>query len=56
LALAREAGRVVAVEKNAKFLPMLEERTRPFGNVEIIHGDALRIRLPPFSKIVSNLP
>lgn len=56
LALAGEAGRVVAVEKNAKFLPILEERTRSFGNVEIVHGDALRIRLPPFSKLVSNLP
>lgn len=56
VALAGAAGRVVAVEKNAKFLPLLEVRTAPYGNVELIHGDALRIRLPPFSKLVSNLP
>ncbi len=56
LALAEAVGRVVAVEKNGKFLPILEERTAPYGNVELIHGDALRIRLPPFTKLVSNLP
>jgi len=56
LALAEAAGRVSAVEKNAKFLPLLEERTAPYGNVELIHGDALRIGLPPFGKLVSNLP
>ena len=56
LALAEAAGRVFAVEKNEKFLPMLGERTAPYGNVELIHGDALGIRLPPFNKLVSNLP
>ena len=56
LALAEAAGKVFAVEKNEKFLPMLEERIAPYGNVELIHGDALRVRLPPFSKLVSNLP
>ena len=56
LALAEAAGSVVTVEKNEKFLPILRERTAPYGNVELIHGDALGIRLPPFNKLVSNLP
>jgi len=55
-ALAEATGRVVAVEKNTKFLPLLKERLAPLGNVELIHGDALRMRLPPFNKLVSNLP
>jgi len=54
--LAGVAGRVIAVEKNAKFLLMLMERTAPFENVELVHGDTLRIGLPPFDKLVSNLP
>jgi len=55
-ALAGIAGKVFAVEKNAKFLPILEERTAQMDNVTLIHGDALRIRLPPFTRLVSNLP
>ncbi len=56
VALAKEAGRVIAVEKSAKFLPILEERTAGLGNVEIVQGDALSMRLPEFDKLVSNLP
>jgi 16S rRNA (adenine1518-N6/adenine1519-N6)-dimethyltransferase len=56
VALARIAGTVFAVEKSDKFIPMLEERTASTGNVVLVHGDALRIGLPPFDKLVSNLP
>lgn len=56
LALAEAAGMVFAVEKNEKFHPMLKERTAPYGNVELIQGDALKIGLPSFNKLVSNLP
>ena len=56
VALAAIAGKVLAVEKSDKFIPMLEERTAPTGNVVLVHGDALRIGLPPFDKLVSNLP
>jgi len=55
-ALAGVAGKVFAVEKNHKFIPMLEERTASTGNVVIVLGDALRIGLPSFDKLVSNLP
>ncbi|RJS88918.1 hypothetical protein CW700_06115 [Candidatus Bathyarchaeota archaeon] len=56
LVLAEVAGRVLAVEKNRKFLPLLRERTAPYGNVELILGDVLRMKIPPFDKLVSNLP
>ena len=56
LTLAEVAGRVLAVEKNRKFLPLLRERTAPYGNVELILGDVLRMKIPPFDKLVSNLP
>lgn len=54
--LAGSARRVYAVERNSKFLPALRERTADLGNVVIVHGDALNIELPSFTKIASNLP
>lgn len=54
--LAGPARRVYAVERNPKFLPALRERTAGLGNVVIVHGDALHIGFPPFTKITSNLP
>ena len=54
--LAGSARRVYAVERDSKFLPALRERTAALGNVVIVHGDALRIGLPSFNKIASNLP
>jgi 16S rRNA (adenine1518-N6/adenine1519-N6)-dimethyltransferase len=54
--LAEKAGRVIAIEKNPKFIPLLKERTGRLRNVEVILGNALRMRLPPLDKIVSNLP
>jgi 23S rRNA (adenine-N6)-dimethyltransferase len=56
-ALARRAGRVVAVECD----PRLAERTRvrlaAYGNLSIVTGDALTIPVPrrPF-RVVANLP
>ena len=66
--LAARAGRVVAVELDKRFLPVLDETVGEFPNVRIIHGDILRLpptclpdrqatySLPPDFKIVSNLP
>ncbi|UCD45941.1 MAG: hypothetical protein JSV27_05505 [Candidatus Bathyarchaeota archaeon] len=54
--LAARSGRVVAVEKNPKFIPPLVERTFTLANVEIINDNALAMRLPCFTKLVSNLP
>lgn len=54
--LSARSGRVVAVEKNPKFIPPLVELTSSLANVEIINDDALAMRLPRFTKLVSNLP
>jgi len=56
VALAERAKRVIAIEKDPKFIPILESRVGSLGNVEVIIGDALRMDLPRFDKIASNLP
>jgi 16S rRNA (adenine1518-N6/adenine1519-N6)-dimethyltransferase len=59
--LAEAAARVVAVEVDAALLPALEQTLRPYGNVEVIHADILRLNpaqaaLPPGYKVVANIP
>lgn len=56
LLLAARAGRVIAVERDKKLTKVLEERLRGQSNVELLCGDALRIELPKFNKVVANLP
>jgi len=51
--LARVARRVVAVEADRRLARALEGR---WGNVEVLHGDAVRLDLPPFDAAVANLP
>ncbi len=52
-ALLAKAAKVVAVEKDRR----LARALRPLGGkLEVIEGDAVRVRLPPFDKVVSNLP
>jgi len=43
--LAERAGRVVAVEIDRRLLPVLEEALAPYPNVEIVHGDVLKLDL-----------
>ncbi|MFA6373442.1 MAG: 16S rRNA (adenine(1518)-N(6)/adenine(1519)-N(6))-dimethyltransferase RsmA [Methanothrix sp.] len=52
-ALASRAGHVYAVEIDPDLAAQLFGR---FSNVQVIKGDALRVELPPYNKIVSNLP
>jgi 16S rRNA (adenine1518-N6/adenine1519-N6)-dimethyltransferase len=40
-ALARRARRVVAVELDERFAPLLSERLRPYRNVSVMYGDIL---------------
>jgi 16S rRNA (adenine1518-N6/adenine1519-N6)-dimethyltransferase len=54
--LVGRAKKVVAIEKNPKFVSLLRERLLGFSNVEIVEGDAMRVRLPTFDVVVSNLP
>ncbi len=59
--LARRAGRVVAVELDARLLERLRSLAREFPNVEIVAGDVLELDLAslagsrPF-KVYGNLP
>ncbi len=41
--LAQAAGRVVAVELDDRLLPILRYELEPFSNVELVHGDILRV-------------
>lgn len=59
--LARAVSRVVAVELDQSLLPALNFVLAGCDNVEIIHGDILKLppsafRLPPFYKVVANIP
>ena len=61
-ALAGKAGRVVAIEKDERLIPGLRERMPP--NVEVVHGDILRVDLreilakagAPALRLVGNVP
>jgi 16S rRNA (adenine1518-N6/adenine1519-N6)-dimethyltransferase len=52
--LSKHAGKVFAVETDARMIEILKERA--FDNIEIIKGDFLKIELPKFDKVVSNIP
>ncbi len=59
--LARSAGHVVAVEKDPRLWPLLEERLAPYPNVDLVRGDILELDLERLlgsgiDKVVSNLP
>jgi 16S rRNA (adenine1518-N6/adenine1519-N6)-dimethyltransferase len=54
--LAGRAGRVVAVEYDRRFRQRLEGLAGVHSNIELIWGDALAVPLPPFGKVVANLP
>lgn len=57
--LAGRAGRVVSVELDTRFLPVLSETLAGLENVELIYGDGLTFdltRLPENSLLVANLP
>lgn len=51
--LSERAGTVSAIEVDPALASSLEGR---FENVVVIRGDALRVPLPDYNKIVSNLP
>lgn len=51
--LSRRAGRVYAVEVDGSLAAGLKGR---FSNVDVISGDALKVDLPAYNKVVSNLP
>jgi 16S rRNA (adenine1518-N6/adenine1519-N6)-dimethyltransferase len=58
--LESEAAKVIAVEKDARFIELLGELTAVYGDrFQVIEGDALKVNeadLAPRAHIVSNLP
>ena len=59
--LAKNAGKVVAVEKDKRLIPRLSELSREYGNIELIFEDSLNVDLRSLFKggdvkFVSNLP
>jgi 16S rRNA (adenine1518-N6/adenine1519-N6)-dimethyltransferase len=55
--LQKEAGKVVAVEKDPVLVRELTETFRDYSNVVIVEGDILKTRpLPDFNKIVGTPP
>ncbi|NJC41971.1 16S rRNA (adenine1518-N6/adenine1519-N6)-dimethyltransferase [Brevundimonas alba] len=58
--LESDAGRVVLVEKDPRFLPLLAELDDGSGRLEIVEGDALKVREAELvegpAHLVSNLP
>ncbi len=54
--LAKHHSSIFVVEKDMELLPDLEEKFRQNRNISIIAGDVLKIELPKFNKIVSNMP
>lgn len=54
--LASKAGKVIAIEKDKRIASILKRKLYGHDNVEVIIGDALKIKFPQFNKIVSNLP
>jgi 16S rRNA (adenine1518-N6/adenine1519-N6)-dimethyltransferase len=54
--LAARAGRLVAIEYDRQFRARLESIASANRNVTLVWGDALTVDLPPFTKVVANLP
>jgi len=54
-ALSKRAGRVYAIERDPRLVRILRNEYR-WQNVELIEGDALKVKWPGFNKVVSNLP
>ncbi|UHA75344.1 16S rRNA (adenine(1518)-N(6)/adenine(1519)-N(6))-dimethyltransferase RsmA [Paenibacillus sp. 481] len=64
--LARQAGRVTAVEIDRRLIPILGEVLEPYPNVQVVHGDVLKVDLQALFQeqftgvervsVVANLP
>lgn len=47
--LSKKAKKVIAIEKDRNLIPLLNDKFRDYKNVEIIHGDVLKIFNSKFS-------
>lgn len=54
--LLEKTGKVIVIEYDPYLVEVLNDRFGSKENFEIIHGDAVKVDLPPFNKVVANLP
>ncbi len=54
--LEKQAGRIIAVEKDRRLAAHLRSEFKNSQNIEVIEGDVLDIPLPPFNKVVGTPP
>ncbi len=54
--LIKHCGRLFIVEKDSRFVKILNKKFAGSENVKVIHGDILRVVLPNFNKIITNTP
>ncbi len=54
--IASRCGRLIIVEKDRRLCALLTRKLAPVGNVSVVPGDALSVKLPAFDKIVANMP
>jgi 16S rRNA (adenine1518-N6/adenine1519-N6)-dimethyltransferase len=54
--LEKQAGRVLAVEKDRRLVSHLRKEFEHSPTVSVIEGDVLKIPLPPFNKVVGTPP
>lgn len=54
--LCKECKRVVAIEVDSRLVKILKNQLQGLENVDLIEGDALRVDIPPFDKVVSTPP
>ena len=54
--LLERARYLICIEKNPKYIPILDERFKGSEKIKIIRDDALKTYLPKHDRLVSNLP
>lgn len=57
--LLLEKCKVIGIEKDRRFVDLLKKKFSleiEIGRLKIIHGDALKVDFPEFTKFVSNIP
>lgn len=54
--LSQQCKRVIAVEIDPQLIKVLEGQLYGLSNVELIHGDVLKVPIPLFNKVVSTPP
>ncbi len=54
--LEKQAGRIIAVEKDHRLAAHLRSEFKNSQNIQVIEGDVLKIPLPPFNKVVGTPP